>query len=142
MTPLVIERVVKWGECDPAGIIYTPRAIDYATEAVEVFYRDVVGIDWLAMKRDHDIGAPTVHASCDYLRPLAPNQAVRVSLVLETIGGASLTFRVECAGEDGQVYFRAKMVSCITDFAAGRAAPVPPRMRERALAYQEACRGL
>jgi len=29
------KRMVRWGDCDPAGIIYTPKAIDYALETIE-----------------------------------------------------------------------------------------------------------
>ncbi len=33
--PFAVTRTVKWGDCDPAGIIYTPRVLDYAMEILE-----------------------------------------------------------------------------------------------------------
>ncbi len=137
--PYVVERVVKWGECDPAGIIYTPRAFDYATEAVEGWYRDVGGLDWQGMGQ-RNFGAPTVHAECDFLRPLRPNEKVRVVLGIERIGEASLTFRIDCLGGDGEPSLKVTMVSCFTDFAGGEARPmpIPPDIRARARIYRDA----
>ena len=42
--PFTVTRTVKWGDCDPAGIIYTPRVLDYAMEIVEAWYREVLGV--------------------------------------------------------------------------------------------------
>ncbi len=35
--PFTVTRTVKRGDCDPAGIIYTPRVLDYAMEALEAW---------------------------------------------------------------------------------------------------------
>lgn len=140
MIPYVIERVVKWGECDPAGIIYTPRALDYATEALEGWFRDYVGTDWLTLNRSSNMGWPTVHASLDFLRPMAVNQTIRVVLALEKIGETALTFRIDCLGTTGEAYVKVTMVNCIADFTLGRGVPIPLPVRERALSYQQACR--
>ena len=45
--PFTVMRTVRWGDCDPAGIIYTPRVLDYAMEILEaaganVAWRDPV----------------------------------------------------------------------------------------------------
>ncbi len=47
--PFTVTRTVKWGDCDPAGIIYTPRVLDYAMEILEAWYREVVGVPWLVL---------------------------------------------------------------------------------------------
>lgn len=35
--PLVIRRRVKWGDCDPAGVVYTPMFSEYVISAAELF---------------------------------------------------------------------------------------------------------
>ncbi len=139
MDRLVVERAVRWGDCDPAGIVYTPRVFDFATEAVEAWFREVAGLDWAGLVRGGR-GAPTVHASCDYLRPMAPGLAFRVCVLLEKVGTSSLTFRLLGKDADGELYFDAKIVSVFTDFTAGRSETIPDAVRERAEAYERACR--
>ena len=36
--PLVVRRRVKWGECDPAGVVYTVSFSEYVISAAELFY--------------------------------------------------------------------------------------------------------
>lgn len=38
--PFIVERLVRWGECDPAGIVYTPNFLDYAVDAARLFIRE------------------------------------------------------------------------------------------------------
>ena len=42
--------MVRWGDCDPAGIIYTPKAIDYALETIENWLIEEIGISWMDMR--------------------------------------------------------------------------------------------
>jgi 4-hydroxybenzoyl-CoA thioesterase len=141
MALYVQERRVSWGDCDPAGILYTPRVFDYCTEAIEGWYRDVAGTPWLALGREHNIGSPMVHASCDYLKAMPPGLALGVSVRIDKLGGASLTFRVEGRDAGDVIYFRAKYVACITDFGVGRATRIPAFLRQCAEDYMAGCEG-
>ena len=57
--PFSVRRTVIWGDCDPAGIVYTPRVLDYAMEILEAWYREVLGVSWLKLNREMGMGAPT-----------------------------------------------------------------------------------
>lgn len=134
MERLVTTRTVKWGDCDPAGILYTPRVFDYITEAVEAWVRDVGGIAWDEMI-GRGFGAPTVHTSVDFRTPMAPNLELAVGVLLEKVGGTSLCFRILGDGLDGTRYFEGKLVSVFIDFATRRPIPIPAALRARAEAY-------
>ncbi|MBI2235413.1 MAG: acyl-CoA thioesterase [Magnetospirillum sp.] len=126
---------VSWGDCDPAGILYTPRVFDYCTEALEVFYRTVLETDWITMTRRHNMGSPMVHASCDYLKPMPPDLELAVEVRLAKLGASSLTFALTGRAADGVEHFRARYIACITDFAAAKSIPIPEHMRRRAEDY-------
>ncbi len=83
--PFTFTRRVKWGDCDPAGIIYTPRVLDYAMEILEAWYREVVGVPWLALMRDKSLGVPTVRAELDFLGALAPDLDLVLDLRVEDL---------------------------------------------------------
>lgn len=135
MAGYVHRVVVSWGDCDPAGILYTPRVFDYCTEAVESWYRDVLGLDWMTMRSRHNMGSPMVHASCDYLKPMPPNLRIGVEVAIERMGTASLAFALTGRAEDGTVHFRARYVACIVDFAKEGGTPIPEAWRRRIEAY-------
>ena len=132
--PFIQSRIVRWGDCDPAGIIYTPRILDYAIEMVETCLREVMGASWNVMREQHNIGGPTVHFECDIRKPLAPDMAVDLVLTLEKLGRSSMTSRIVCVDAEGVEYFRVLLVNC---FVTGdsptdiRALPISETWRER-----------
>ncbi len=132
--PFIQSRIVRWGDCDPAGIIYTPRILDYAIETVETCLREVMGASWNVMREQYNIGGPTVHFECDIRKPLAPDMAVDLVLTLEKLGRSSMTSRIVCVDAEGVEYFRVLLVNC---FVTGdsptdiRALPISETWRER-----------
>ncbi len=137
--PFTLTRAVKWGDCDPAGIIYTPRVLDYAMEALEAWFREVVGVPWLTMNREMGMGAPTVRAEMDFLAALYPDQDMVMDLRVESLGRTSITFLV--TGQDGMdnEFFRIKLVSCFIARPAFKPTAIPGQFRDRIVAYQKAC---
>lgn len=125
---------VAWGDCDPAGILYTPRVFDYCNETLEEWFRDVLGVPWMEIIKA-GVGSPMVHVECDFLRPMAPDVELAVSIRIERLGTSSITFLIDGLGADGEAHFRAKYVVCLTDFKAAKPIPIPAHLRERAQAY-------
>ncbi len=138
--PFRIRRRVKWGETDPAGIVYTPRFLDYVLEAAEAWFEAVVGIDWLRLNMERGMGSPMVHTGIDYHSPLAAGETFDVTVTLEHIGRAAYTLEVAGHKPDGTHCFQAKAVAVIIDRAAMKSIAMPDEFRERMEAYQDACR--
>lgn len=128
---LSFERTVQWADADPAGRINSPRAFDYANEAIEVFFRKEIGISFLELLHEHRLGAPVVHTSCDFASPLLEGEAVTLTLGIERLGNSSVTWRVDAVHlVSGKLVFSVTTVSTIIDLTTGRATPIPPRFRE------------
>ena len=132
-------RRVKWGDCDPAGIIYTPRVLDYAMEILEAWYREVVGVPWLALMRDKSMGVPTVRAELDFLGAPAPDLDLVLDLLVEDLGRSSITLLVNGRDKAGKAYFRAKLVSCFISQPAFKPVAIPPEIRDRIQTYRTDC---
>jgi 4-hydroxybenzoyl-CoA thioesterase len=134
-----VKRIVSWGDCDPAGIIYTPRAFDFATEALEAFWRDVIGVNWMDLNWVRHMGAPTVRAECDFIKALKPDMAIEIEVRVLKLGSASLTFGLTCRDVAGDAYFKATYVACTIARPDFKATPIPPDMRARIEAYRAVC---
>ena len=78
---------VRWGDLDPAGIVYYPRFMHFCHVAMEEFFRDAIGIDYPKLLREHRIGFPVVHLETEYHRPLryADETEIEVSLVVRCL---------------------------------------------------------
>ena len=135
--PFSIKRVVQWGDCDPAGIIYSPRVFDYAVEAVEAWNRQVLGLSWTELNSEMGMGAPMVRAECDYLHPPQPDQEVELAVLIERLGHSSLTYLVRGFG-GGRDYFQVRLVTCFVARPEFKSAEIPRRLRQRIAAYGDA----
>ncbi len=137
--PFTVTRTVRWGDCDPAGIIYTPRVLDYAMEILESWYREVIGVPWLTLNRELSMGAPTVRVELDFLGAPAPDQELVLGLVVEGLGRSSITFLVTGRDRAGKALFRAKLISCFVSRPAFKPIAIPKEFRDRIQAYRSDC---
>jgi len=137
--PFVQRRRVRWGETDPAQIVYTPRFLDYAVEAVESWFAEILGIDWFRLRTDMGLGSPMAHASLDFHKPLFPHQEFAVTVLVENAGRSAIDFRIEGHRLDGTHSFTARLVAVIIDAARIRSVAMPADFRARIEAYRNAC---
>ena len=131
---------VPWGDCDPAGIIYTPRVLDYAIETFEVWNRDVLGTSWMKLNHELSMGFPTVRTEIDFLNAPVCDDVIVLELNVDKLGASSLTSIVTGHNGDGKIYFHVKIISCLVDMPQMTSKQIPDEFRQRILAYQAACR--
>lgn len=136
-------RTVAFGECDPARVLYTPRAVDYAVEAVESWYDEIVGVSWSDLVMSYGLEATFLSMECDYLRPMIADQVIRVRIMVvdtdhdtdsDTLTISALAER----GPEDQV-FQVRFEMCFTDHVNRAAVPIPDKFRERIRFYQLRC---
>ncbi len=140
IAPLTRRHRVPWGDCDPAGIIYTPRALDYAMETLEVWSRDTLDISWLKLHRELSTGLMTLRTEIDFLSAPTADDVVVLELRVEKLGGSSLVSVVSGHDGSGRDYFRVKIISCLVSIPEHKPKQFSGEFRQRILAYQATCR--
>ena len=74
--PFLHARRIRWGESDPARIVYTARFLDFAMDAIEAFFTDRLGASFYEFNMDHGLGTPFVHVELDFRSPLTPRDTL------------------------------------------------------------------
>jgi 4-hydroxybenzoyl-CoA thioesterase len=129
-------RRVHFGDSDAARIVYTPRFLEYAMEALEVFMADVIGYDWYTINKEHGFGTPFVKIGMEIKAPLRPGDRVDISVLVDKVGGSSIHFRTIGTRGDGVVTFETRFVCVVADQEKVKAVPMPGPMRTRLEAYR------
>lgn len=138
--PFSAPIVVKWADFDPAGLLHPSRAIDFAMDVLEVWFRDVVGVSWQEFLDDYDIDTPCVRAECDFPRPTKADMKIGFGVRVERLGRSSVTFSLDGRDGAGIQYFRIGMVMVFVSMKDGyKATEVPPDLRQRITDYRDAC---
>jgi YbgC/YbaW family acyl-CoA thioester hydrolase len=127
---------IRWGHCDPAGIVYTPNYFDIFNGVVEDWYPAALGLDYHAYMRDRRIGVGYAHASADFLVPGFMGETMEVAVVLSKLGRASFTLTLH-AMKDGREAVRGRLVVVCTDLDAHKAIPIPDDLRVALERYQD-----
>jgi 4-hydroxybenzoyl-CoA thioesterase len=96
---------VRFGACDPVGIVYFPRYFDWFHQAMEAWFGEALGVPYHEILRTH--GFPAVHTECDYQRPCAFGDQVVVELRVGRIGRTSVRLNYRVLGPDGEADVRA-----------------------------------
>ena len=86
--------MVRWGDCDTAGIIYTPKAIDYSIETIENWLIEEIGISWMDMRNKGE-GLASVKFDCEYHAPMKAETFINVSLNVKNLGESSIDLFIE-----------------------------------------------
>ncbi|QRZ15125.1 acyl-CoA thioesterase [Paracoccus methylovorus] len=88
-------RRVAFGDCDPARIAYTGKIADFALEALEAFWDDLLdGESWYEMNVDHGYGMPFVKMDYAFSRPITPRAPLLCHVAPTRIGTTSVAMRV------------------------------------------------
>ena len=124
------EITVTWADCDPAAIAFTGRIPYWALEAIDAFWRDVVGVDWYALNLDLNYGTPFVHMSLDFSAPVTPRHRLICRVVVERVGTTSISFRVT-GSQDGTDCFTGRFTSVFVISDQMRPTAPPPDIRAR-----------
>jgi len=138
-TPFTVQRRIAWGDCDPARIYYTPRAVDYAVEAVEAWFEAALGISWVELAEQYDLEATFVHVACDYLRALVASQMVDLQVWVTRVEHSSVNFTVVGEVSGGVPGFIARLEACFVERKQAATVRLPATFRQRIETYRDQC---
>ncbi len=119
---------IRFEDADPAGVIFYPRAIALAHNAVEDLIRtSTLGWDaWFASPKH---AAPLRRAEAEFFLPMRPGEAVTTRASVEKIGTTSVTFRVDFIDAQSRLAATIRTTHVLVDKATGHAIPLGDDMR-------------
>jgi acyl-CoA thioesterase FadM len=129
---------IRFGDCDPAGIVFFPTWFAMTNGAIEEFFGEALGIDFHQLHGERRIGTGFVHAEADFFRPGLMGDRVDFAPLVTRIGGGSYALVVHVHRGEEEL-LRLHLVTATTDLDARRAVPIPADLRAALAAYQARC---
>jgi 4-hydroxybenzoyl-CoA thioesterase len=136
----VYRRRLQWGEGDAAQIGYTRSQLDILLEAVDDWWRHVVGLDWFELSNGRGLGHPCVHVELDFHGPVRPGQEVFVHVFLDKLGRSSMAYRLCAYDDNGTLGFSGKLVHVLIDGSTLSSTPIPDSLAALMRAYMDRTR--
>jgi 4-hydroxybenzoyl-CoA thioesterase len=130
---------VQFGDIDQAQIVYYPRFIHYFHVAMEQFFRDVVGIAYPQLMKEHRLGHPTVHLEVDFKIPLSYGDVVEIEVAIVRIGDSSVEWSYTAYTQGSNaVHAMGRVTTVNIDLDSFQKREVPSWLRERLEKYRKA----
>lgn len=123
------ERLIRFSDCDPAGIVFYPQYFVMLNGLVEDWFNDELGIAYAALVLDRRIGLPTVRLEVDFRAVSRLGDHVDLSLQVDRLGGRSLGLELSCTGPDGDTRMRMRQVLVTTSLVTHQAVEIPSDIR-------------
>ncbi len=90
--PFSTRITVRFGDTDPAGLVYYPNIFHYFHIALEEFFGARCGISYVSLMGDERIGFPAVKTETEFFAPLLYGDEVDVEIYVSRTGDSSATF--------------------------------------------------
>jgi 4-hydroxybenzoyl-CoA thioesterase len=129
------EILVRFADCDPAGIVFYPRYFQMFSNLVEDWCASGLGISFREMHMEKGFGLPTVHLETDFVKVSELGELLRAELSVLKLGGASVTVAIRLCGPDGEDRVRATLVLVWLDSKRRRAMPIPDEYRAKIMQF-------
>lgn len=136
-TPFAVRRRVKWGECDPAGVVYTPNFSEYVISAAELFYGHLFDGRPQQIKDELGFGTPTRALTLDFRRSLWPDDSFDIAVTVEAINTRTYTLVMTARmSEGGDTAFVARLTPICVRRGTRDAITLPASLRNALEHYQ------
>ena len=125
---------VRFGQVDPAGIVFHPRYIEMVNDTIEDWFAHL-GFPFSAMHLEKHFGVPLVHIEADFFRPSRLGETLDFRLRVIKVGRSSLVLAVrgECRGEKR---LAAKVILARVDLKKGASAGWTPVLKRALEAWR------
>ncbi len=127
---------VRFGDCDPAGIVFYPRYFEMFNNLVEDWHREALQFSFTEIVTTRSWGLPTVHLEADFVAPTRFGEVLSASLSVRDIGTTSVSLDILLRGPDGADRVRGKVVLVWIDRRVTQSIPIPDEVRARLLAFR------
>lgn len=131
----VVQRKVRFEDCDPAGIVFFPNYLRMLNSVVEDWLEHL-GHPWTELVSQRRMGTPTAQLDTRFLSPSVFGETLSFRLGIEKLGSASLILHHLAEGQ-GRVRFRARQVIVATSLDNHNSIAWPDDVRRAITRFME-----
>ena len=129
------EVLVRFADCDPAGIVFYPRILEMFNNLVEDWFRVGLSFSFEDIVVKSGWGLPTVHLEVDFLAPSLLGEVLDAKLFVRKVGRSSIHADIVLSGPTGSDRVRGKIVLVLIQRHPYQAMAFPDVLRNKISAF-------
>ena len=131
MTPghFIEERKILFGECDPAGFLYTPRICEYVVESALLFLTTILEEPFERYIFGQSMSLPARNLDVDFLRPLTWDDRIRLYASVSDVRKHAYTIQISATNEHDERAFRGHITQVCVSIDRKSITEIPTKLR-------------
>jgi len=125
----MMKRVIQFGDCDPAGYVYTPRISYFVVEAVTEYLSSLLGEPAIRKIMDLGIYPPAKALSIEFIFPMIWDDEIDIQVAVKNISNSSFSFVVEAFNANGQAVFTADLTQVCVSQETSKPIEIPAELK-------------
>ena len=133
--PFTVRRTVRWAECDPAGVVYAGRYVDYLLDTCALFFQHIGfghGQRWAEGK---SVGLPAKHIGLTFMASLFPDEVFDMTLAVTAIRTRTFDLSLVARRPDGEIVFEGQCSPICIAPNVRESVPMPDQLRQQLSPY-------
>ena len=126
----VYHRVVRFGECDPAGVVYYPVFFNWFHECMEAWFEQ--GLQHSYSKTIEEIGFPAKSCQASFYRPIPMGTKITIALTISELRSKSFALQLQIYKD----HIMEVHISSVKPLAEGQVVCVGIGVKEGAFQFQ------
>lgn len=135
---MITELRVRYGECDPQGIVFNANYLLYFDVAFTELWREAIGA-WTDMVERDGVDAVVAEANLRFRAPARYDDVLQLQARIADLGATSITTEIDVV-RDGQVLVQGRLEHVFVDTTNWKRTEMPDWIRS-GLAPYAAVRG-
>jgi len=134
-----VQRLVRFSDCDPAGIVFYPQYFVMLNGLVEDWFNQALQVDYATLLGQRQVGLPTVSLQSEFKAPSRMGETIALELRVLRQGSRSITLGVRCLGAHAPHTLRwsAQLVLVTTALVPGTSIAIPPDIVQAIARWQQ-----
>ncbi|MEO0804112.1 MAG: hypothetical protein AAFY57_17845 [Cyanobacteria bacterium J06642_2] len=132
VNPFIVRRRIAFRDCDPAGIVYTPRFFDpIATGALDLFFLEAFGFERAMDEGLEHVGTPAKAVEFVFHKPSPLHALIDIEIHCEKIGTKTFVVAMEARNAESEALFSARLTIICVNRDGFTSIPVPELMKQK-----------
>jgi len=128
-TQIERQRVIRFSDCDPAGIVFYPQYFVMFNGLVEDWFTSELKVNYYDLIGNRKVGLPTIRLEADFKNISKMGEIVNLQLAVARLGRSSIALKIFCVGPDGQLRMSVDQYIVTTSLHTHKAIEVPSDIR-------------
>lgn len=126
----------RHGQCDPAGIVYTPEFFNVFNQVIEAWFCECLGINYYDILGRRRTGLGYVRANALFFTPCSMGEEIEIFLRVSKVGSKSYALTLH-AMKSGREALRGEFTTVTTSLETHQSIAIPQDIKEALSKYAQ-----